>query len=94
MSDTQLNGDARVILFRMNQHSEQIEKLSAKVDQIHDKLVGMPTLCPAPGTCLKLAERIDDQDGRIRHLEKLEVRIYTVTALVAFGFPLALKYFL
>jgi hypothetical protein len=53
--DNILNGDAKLILLRISQMDSRLSKVETKVDALHDKMLSQPPMCPAPGSCLILA---------------------------------------
>ena len=66
--DSALNGDARIILFRIAELDKGFKEMRVKVEQLHDKMLSQPPLCPMPGMCL----RLETQLQRVVEQEQME----------------------
>jgi len=85
----EINGTTGVILLRLNTLDNELRDVKATVKLVRDHQL-THLLCSRPNTCIDLQRIIEVHDQAIRRLEKQEVRIVTICAIVAFFVPLGI----
>ena len=66
---------------------------SKLVNEMHARMLSTPT-CPSPGLCVLLQQQGSDRENRLRQLERRDAYVVGACAILSFGVPLAMKFFL